>query len=54
MTYLRFLPDGTLFDIFLQYPQFSDPLHVFLAALLRSDSPFSPAEREMLAGFVSR
>lgn len=53
MTYLRSLPDGTLFDIFLQYPQFSDPLHVFLEALLRGDSPFSPAEREMLAGFVS-
>lgn len=53
MTYLRSIPDGTLFDIFLQYPEFSDPLHVFLENLLRGPSPFSAAEREMIAGYVS-
>lgn len=53
MTYLRSIPEGTLFDIFVQYPEFSDPLHVFLEALLRGPSPFSAAEREMIAGYVS-
>lgn len=53
MTYLPSIPNGTLFDIFLQYPEFSDPLHVFLENLLRGLSPFSTAEREMIAGYVS-
>ncbi len=53
MTYLPSIPNGTLFDIFLQYPEFSDPLHVFLEQLLRGPSPFSDAEREMIAGYVS-
>lgn len=53
MTYLPSIPNGTLFDIFLQYPDFSEPLHVFLENLLRGPSPFSEAEREMIASYVS-
>jgi uncharacterized peroxidase-related enzyme len=53
MTYLPSIPGGSLFDILVQYPQFSDPLHVFLENLLREDGPFSPGEREMIASYVS-
>lgn len=53
MTYLPSVGEGTLFDIFLRCPQFSDPLHVFLENLLRGEGPFTEGEREMIAAFVS-
>lgn len=54
MPYLDSVKDGTLFDVFKQYPHFSYSLHIFLQDLLRGDdSPFSIAERELIAGYVS-
>lgn len=53
MPHLPSLPVGTLFDVFKQYPDFSRSLHVFLEDLLRGPSPFTVAERELIAGYVS-
>lgn len=53
MPYLESFKDGTLFDIFKQYPQFSHSLHIFLQDAMRGDSPFTVAERELIAGYVS-
>ncbi len=53
MPYLPSLKSGTLFDVFKQYPHFSHSLHLFLQDLLRGPSPFSVAERELIAGYVS-
>jgi len=53
MPYLNSLKEGTLFDVFKQYPHFSHSLHLFLQDLLRGESPFTVAERELIAGYVS-
>lgn len=54
MLYLSSMKVGTLFDVFLQYPKCSPPLHVFLQELLRApDGPFSPSESETKAAYVS-
>lgn len=53
MPHLKSLKNGTLFDVFLQYPKYSESLHVFLEELLRGPSPFTVAERELIAGYVS-
>lgn len=53
MPYLHSLKNGTLFDVFMQYPHFSHSLHIFLEDLLRGESPFTVAERELIAGYVS-
>lgn len=54
MTYLASIKNGTLFDVFKQYPNFSHSLHIFLQDLMRGeDSPFTVAERELIGGYVS-
>lgn len=53
MPHLQSLKNGTLFDVFLQYPKYSESLHLFLEDLLRGPSPFTVAERELIAGYVS-
>jgi len=53
MPHLESLKNGTLFDVFLQYPKYSESLHLFLEDLLRGPSPFTVAERELIAGYVS-
>lgn len=53
MPHLQSLRNGTLFDVFLQYPKYSESLHLFLEDLLRGESPFTVAERELIAGYVS-
>lgn len=53
MPHLQSLRNGTLFDVFLQYPKYSESLHLFLEDLLRGASPFTVAERELIAGYVS-
>ena len=53
MPYLDSLKNGTLFDVFKQYPHFSHSLHIFLEDALRGPSPYSVAERELIAGYVS-
>lgn len=53
MPHLQTLKQGTLFDVFLQYPKYSHSLHLFLEDLLRGPSPLTVAERELIGGFVS-
>ena len=54
MAYLRSLPDrAVLRDVFAAFPHTSRPLLDYHQALLRGPSPFSVAERELLAAYVS-
>ena len=43
-----------MLDVFRAYPATSVPLVEYHEALMRGASPFSIAERELIAGFVSR
>jgi uncharacterized peroxidase-related enzyme len=45
--------DATLLDLFKAYPDSSRPLIELNEALLRGPSPFSEAERELIATYVS-
>ena len=54
MAYFKTLPaDARLLDVFKQYPRLFEPLIEYHQRLLREDSPFTMAERELLAAFVS-
>jgi uncharacterized peroxidase-related enzyme len=54
MVYLRSLPDrAVLRDVFAAFPHTSRPLLDYHQALLRGPSPFSVAERELIAAYVS-
>jgi uncharacterized peroxidase-related enzyme len=54
MTYLQSLPEGAVLrDVFAAYPLTSRPLLDYHQALLRGPSPFSAAERELIAAYVS-
>src|SRR5919201_1842541 len=54
MSYLRSLPDrAVLRDVFAAFPQTSRPLLDYHQALMRGPSPFSVAERELIAAYVS-
>ena len=54
MTYLPSLPpNGALLEIFKAYPQSAIPLIDFHEVLLRGESPFTIAERELIAAYVS-
>jgi AhpD family alkylhydroperoxidase len=54
MAYLRSLPDrAVLRDVFAAFPHTSRPLLGYHQALLRGPSPFSVAERELIAAYVS-
>jgi uncharacterized peroxidase-related enzyme len=54
MPYLRSLRAGaSLIDVFKAFPETSKPLIEFHEMLLRGPSPFSAAERELIAAFVS-
>jgi AhpD family alkylhydroperoxidase len=54
MTYLRSLPSqAVLRDVFAAFPRTSRPLLDYHQALLRGPSPFSVAERELIAAYVS-
>ena len=54
MPRLRDLPaNARLVDVFKQYPGLFAPLIEFHQRLLREDSPFTVAERELLAAYVS-
>jgi uncharacterized peroxidase-related enzyme len=54
MPYLRSLRAGaSLVDVFKAFPQTSAPLIEFHEALLRAPSPFTAAERELIAAYVS-
>jgi uncharacterized peroxidase-related enzyme len=54
MSYLRSLkPDAGLLQIFQAFPEIARPLLEYHEVLLRGDSPFSVAERELIAAYVS-
>jgi AhpD family alkylhydroperoxidase len=54
MGYLRSLPErAVLRDVFAAFPVTSRPLLEYHQALLRGPSPFSVAERELIAAYVS-
>lgn len=55
MSRFKNLPaDARLFDVFKQYPRVFEPLIEYHQRLLREESPFTVAERELIAAFVSR
>src|SRR5213080_2498162 len=54
MSYLRSLePDAGLLQVFQAFPKAARPLLEYHEVLLRGDSPFSAADREMIAAYVS-
>lgn len=54
MTYLPSLPeDAVLLQVFRAYPQTARPLLDYHQALLRGPSPFTVAQRELMAAYVS-
>ena len=54
MPYLRSLRSGaSLIDVFKAFPGTSTPLIEFHEVLLRGPSPFTGAERELIAAYVS-
>jgi uncharacterized peroxidase-related enzyme len=46
-------PTASLIDVFKAFPETSKPLIEFHEVLLRGPSPFTEAERELLAAYVS-
>jgi uncharacterized peroxidase-related enzyme len=54
MAYLPSLPRAaTLLDVFKAFPETNKPLIEFHEVLMRGPSPFSEAERELIAAYVS-
>jgi len=54
MSFLKSLPvDAGLLQIFQAFPKAARPLLEYHQVLLRGDSPFSAAERELIAAYVS-
>jgi uncharacterized peroxidase-related enzyme len=54
MTFLASLPKGaSLLNLFQAFPETSRPLLEFHEVLLRGPSPFTEAERELIAAYVS-
>jgi uncharacterized peroxidase-related enzyme len=54
MAYLPSLPaDASLLDVFRMFPETNEPLISFHEILLRGPSPFTEAERELIAAYVS-
>lgn len=54
MSYFDSLPDeATLVDMFWRDPAVGQPLLALHEAIMRDTSPFTPAEREMIAAYVS-
>src|SRR2546428_11097156 len=54
MSFLKFLPpDAGLLQVFQAFPEAARPLLEYHEVLLRGESPFSAAEREMIAAYVS-
>ena len=54
MPFIPGLPEGgSLLDLFRAFPDTARPLLAFHEVLLRGPSPFSEAERELIAAYVS-
>ena len=53
MARLRSLPEpATLINIYATYPELTNHLPDFLDRLMRGESPFTAAERELISGYV--
>jgi uncharacterized peroxidase-related enzyme len=53
VTHLQGLPDGALLDVFQAYPEPARPLLALHEQVMRGPSPFTVAERESIAAYVS-
>jgi uncharacterized peroxidase-related enzyme len=54
MSFLKSLPpEASLLQIFQAFPEAAQPLLEYHEVLLRGESPFSPAERELIAAYIS-
>lgn len=54
MTYLPSLPDDAILPhVYMAFPDASRPLNEYTQVVMRGDSPFTPAERELIAAYVS-
>ncbi len=54
MSFLKSIPaDPGLLQIFQAFPESARPLLEYHQVLLRGESPFSAAERELIAAYVS-
>ncbi len=54
MPHLPSLPgDATLMDVFRRFPDTSRPLLAYHETVMNGPSPFTPAERELIAAYVS-
>jgi uncharacterized peroxidase-related enzyme len=54
MSFLKSLPtDAGLLQVFQAFPEIARPLIEYHEVLLRGESPFTPAERELIAAYVS-
>jgi uncharacterized peroxidase-related enzyme len=54
MPYLKSLPDdAVLMNVFQKYPETAQPLLDFHEVIMRGQSPFSVAERELISAYVS-
>lgn len=54
MSYLSSLPDdAVLMDVFKLYPETARPLMDYHEVVMRGPAPFSVAERELIAAYVS-
>jgi uncharacterized peroxidase-related enzyme len=54
MSFLKSLPaDAGLLEIFRAFPEAARPLLEYQEVLLRGESPVSPAERELIAAYIS-
>lgn len=55
MSFLKSLPENAgLTPIFQAFPEFAQPLVQYIEVVMRGESPLSPAERELIAAYVSR
>jgi uncharacterized peroxidase-related enzyme len=54
MSFLKSLPpEAGLLQVFQAFPEAARPLLEYHELLMRGDSPFTPAERELIAAYVS-
>jgi uncharacterized peroxidase-related enzyme len=54
MMYLKSVPDESgLVSLFRSYPEFARPLLALHEEIMRAQSPFAAAERELIAAYVS-
>ncbi len=53
MSYLPTMPDATLVNAFQAHPELAEPIHRFAETLMRGECALWPADRELMAAYVS-